>query len=172
MRVEFLCEYAACFDQPADLATAEALASFLVEGRFAACVNILQPCRSVYRWQGEVEAAQGRCRCSSRRRKPAIRRWRRRFVRGIPYETPEIIALPVVRAGRIIWPGWQMAFEGIIRRFHDSAFFALPIAVVVFLRQCPGIPVSVGGFPPCGTCTGWADGRSALRDRQRVLPVS
>ena len=29
----------------------------LVEERLAACINILGPCRSIYRWQGEVEEA-------------------------------------------------------------------------------------------------------------------
>jgi periplasmic divalent cation tolerance protein len=29
----------------------------LVEERHAACVNVLGPCRSVYRWQGEIEEA-------------------------------------------------------------------------------------------------------------------
>ena len=29
----------------------------LVEERLAACVNILQPCRSIYRWEGKVETA-------------------------------------------------------------------------------------------------------------------
>src|SRR2546430_13192341 len=35
-------------------AAAERLAGLLVEKRLAACVNILAPCRSVYRWQGAV----------------------------------------------------------------------------------------------------------------------
>jgi periplasmic divalent cation tolerance protein len=30
----------------------------VVEERLAACVNILAPCRSMYRWQGEIEEAQ------------------------------------------------------------------------------------------------------------------
>jgi periplasmic divalent cation tolerance protein len=29
----------------------------MVEERLAACVNILGPCNSIYRWQGEVEEA-------------------------------------------------------------------------------------------------------------------
>jgi periplasmic divalent cation tolerance protein len=34
------------------------IARALVEERFAACANILGPCRSLYRWQGAVEDAQ------------------------------------------------------------------------------------------------------------------
>ena len=30
----------------------------LVEERLAACVNVLGPCRSIYRWQGKVEEAE------------------------------------------------------------------------------------------------------------------
>ena len=30
----------------------------LVEERLAACVNILGPCRSIYRWEGKVEEAE------------------------------------------------------------------------------------------------------------------
>jgi periplasmic divalent cation tolerance protein len=29
----------------------------MVEERLAACVNILQPCRSIYRWEGAVQSA-------------------------------------------------------------------------------------------------------------------
>ena len=32
----------------------EAIAGYLVESRLAACVNITQPIRSVYRWEGKV----------------------------------------------------------------------------------------------------------------------
>jgi periplasmic divalent cation tolerance protein len=37
---------------------AEALARALVERRLAACVNIVGPIRSIYRWQGKVEDEQ------------------------------------------------------------------------------------------------------------------
>ena len=36
---------------------AERIGRQLVEERHAACVNILGACRSIYRWQGEIEEA-------------------------------------------------------------------------------------------------------------------
>ncbi|OZA26936.1 MAG: divalent-cation tolerance protein CutA [Hydrogenophilales bacterium 17-61-9] len=40
-----------------DVASAEKLARILIENRMAACVNVLAPCHSIYRWQGVVEKA-------------------------------------------------------------------------------------------------------------------
>ncbi len=36
---------------------AERIGRTVVEERLAACINILGPCRSIYRWQGAVETA-------------------------------------------------------------------------------------------------------------------
>lgn len=36
---------------------AERIGRQMVEERLAACVNILGPCRSIYRWHGAVESA-------------------------------------------------------------------------------------------------------------------
>jgi periplasmic divalent cation tolerance protein len=41
----------------ADLAEAQAIGRQVVEERLAACVNILQPCRSIYRWEGAIETS-------------------------------------------------------------------------------------------------------------------
>ncbi|KRG44313.1 hypothetical protein ARC78_05860 [Stenotrophomonas pictorum JCM 9942] len=41
-----------------DTVTAQSLARHLVEQRLAACVNLLPPMQSVYRWQGQIEQAQ------------------------------------------------------------------------------------------------------------------
>jgi periplasmic divalent cation tolerance protein len=37
---------------------AERIGRTVVEERLAACVNILAPCRSIYRWKGSVESAE------------------------------------------------------------------------------------------------------------------
>lgn len=42
----------------ADEEEALRIARTVVEEKLAACVNVLGPCRSVYRWQGKMEEAQ------------------------------------------------------------------------------------------------------------------
>ena len=42
----------------ANQAEAESIGRAVVEERLAACVNILAPCRSIYRWQGKLETAE------------------------------------------------------------------------------------------------------------------
>jgi periplasmic divalent cation tolerance protein len=41
----------------ADEAEALRIGRIAVEERLAACINILGPCRSIYRWQGRIEEA-------------------------------------------------------------------------------------------------------------------
>jgi periplasmic divalent cation tolerance protein len=41
----------------ADANEAEHIGRLVVEERLAACVNILGPVRSIYRWQGQIESA-------------------------------------------------------------------------------------------------------------------
>ena len=42
-----------------DRESAGRLAHLLIEKRLAACINILSPCRSVYRWDGKTAVAAG-----------------------------------------------------------------------------------------------------------------
>jgi periplasmic divalent cation tolerance protein len=42
----------------ADGGEAERIGRTLVEERLAACINILPPCRSIYRWDGVVQTAE------------------------------------------------------------------------------------------------------------------
>ena len=78
-----------------DRISAEALAAALVEDRLAACVNILQSCRSIYRWKGTVEKVDEVPMLikTTEERYPALEEAIRE---RHPYATPELIALPVV----------------------------------------------------------------------------
>ncbi len=79
-----------------DQASAETLAGAIVSERLAACVNILAPCRSVYRWQGAVEVATEVPLLikTSEARYTALAA---AIVARHPYAVPEIVALPVTR---------------------------------------------------------------------------
>ena len=75
-------------------AAAERLADLLVEKQLAACVNILAPCRSVYRWKGAVQHEEEHPMLikTTAERYQALQQAIRE---GHPYELPEIIAVPV-----------------------------------------------------------------------------
>jgi periplasmic divalent cation tolerance protein len=77
-----------------DRASADRLAQALVERRLAACVNILPPCRSVYRWKGMIESAEEVPVLV----KTALDRYAdlEAAIRSLhPYELPEIVAVPI-----------------------------------------------------------------------------
>ncbi|CAG4884334.1 Divalent-cation tolerance protein CutA [Georgfuchsia toluolica] len=77
-----------------DAASAQALAANLIESRVAACVNILAPCRSVYRWQGKIEIAEEvplLIKTTAERYAALERAIRTQH----PYELPEIVAVPL-----------------------------------------------------------------------------
>jgi len=79
-----------------DRSSAEKLAETLVGERVAACVNLLAPCRSIYRWKHAVQRDE--------EHPVLIKTTRERYsaleaaIRKIhPYELPEIVAVPVER---------------------------------------------------------------------------
>ncbi|TFG48728.1 MAG: divalent-cation tolerance protein CutA [Gemmatimonadales bacterium] len=79
-------------------------ADALVAERLAACVQVQGPIRSTFRWQGAVDhATEWYCQVkTSRERYPAVEQ----RIRALhPYETPEIIALPVI-AGNPAYLRW------------------------------------------------------------------
>lgn len=79
-----------------DRALAERIADDLIGQRLAACVNILAPCRSVYRWHGEVQHDEEHPMLikTSAERYAALEQALRA---AHPYELPEIIAVPIER---------------------------------------------------------------------------
>jgi len=66
----------------------------MVEAGLAACVNILSPCRSVYRWQGnmQVDAEIPLLIKTSADRFPDLQAWIRQ---QHPYELPELVAVNI-----------------------------------------------------------------------------
>ncbi len=71
------------------------LANQLVQERLAACVNILPGIRSIYRWKDQVESAQ-EALLLIKTTQPRFDALRDRIVALHPYDTPEIIAFPVI----------------------------------------------------------------------------
>jgi periplasmic divalent cation tolerance protein len=80
----------------ADARTALDLADRLVEGRLAACVQVVPGLRSTYRWQGETrhEDELQLVIKTTDARFDALAAWLREHH---PYDVPEIVAVPVVR---------------------------------------------------------------------------
>ncbi len=79
-----------------DRTVALQLARTLIERRLAACVSVLAPCTSVYRWEGKVEEADEVPLLI----KTTIDRYAEleQALRALhPYELPEIMAVPVQR---------------------------------------------------------------------------
>jgi periplasmic divalent cation tolerance protein len=77
-----------------DQASAARLGAVLIEQHAAACVNVLAPCASVYRWQGRVETA-AEVPVLIKTTRAAYPRLEKIIREHHPYELPEIIALPV-----------------------------------------------------------------------------
>ena len=72
----------------------EKIARSLVEERLAACVNVVAPITSVYRWRGAVERAEEVLLVVKTRRQNAARVAAR--IRALhSYDLPEAIVLPI-----------------------------------------------------------------------------
>jgi|SRR4051812_17765759 periplasmic divalent cation tolerance protein len=87
-----------------DRAVAERLADMLIEKKLAACVNILAPCRSVYRWKDAMQHDEEHpllIKTTSQRYAELEQALRAAH----PYELPEIIGVPIER-GLAAYLGW------------------------------------------------------------------
>ncbi len=74
---------------------AQKIARALVEERRAACVNIVAPVQSVYRWQGEVQTDQ-EALLIVKTQAQALEGLAKRVKQLHSYEVPEVIALPIL----------------------------------------------------------------------------
>jgi periplasmic divalent cation tolerance protein len=85
-------------------ADARRIAAYLVEQRLAACVSIVPGATSVYRWKGKIESSSEFMLVIKSRRDLVRKIWEA-FVTLHPYDTPELIALPIVD-GSPIYLDW------------------------------------------------------------------
>lgn len=78
----------------ADRAEAERIASALVERRVAACVQIVGPIRSYYRWKERLESSE-EWLCIAKTLSDRYKDAEHAIRELHSYETPEIIAVPI-----------------------------------------------------------------------------
>ena len=77
---------------------AEVLARTILEAQLGACVQIL-PIESLYRWQGAIESAR-EYRLEIKTLASLYPAMERLILRHHPYDTPEIIALPITEGSK------------------------------------------------------------------------
>ena len=83
---------------------AEKIAKKLVEKRLAACVQIIAPVASIYRWEEEIVTGE-EWLCLIKTSRKLFDRVERTILEIHPYEVPEILAMPVV-AGNSKYLDW------------------------------------------------------------------
>ncbi|MCL6449565.1 MAG: divalent-cation tolerance protein CutA [Armatimonadetes bacterium] len=92
-------EYIQVFTTTEKKEDAEKIARNLVEKRLAGCVQILGPVTSTYRWKGNLESAE-EWLCLIKSTKALYPQIEEAIKALHPYETPEIIAAPIVTGSR------------------------------------------------------------------------
>lgn len=78
---------------------AQRLARTLVEGRGAACVQVVGPIRSTYWWEGAVQVEEEHL-CLIKTDGAALDRLMDLIAEHHPYDVPEITATPIVKGSR------------------------------------------------------------------------
>jgi periplasmic divalent cation tolerance protein len=89
---------------------AQKIARYLVEQKLAACVQITGQIESTYRWKGKVENAQ-EWLCLIKTREDLFDKVETAIKKLHPYETPEIIAVPIVKVNKeyLNWLNYELS---------------------------------------------------------------
>lgn len=87
-----------------DPESARALARKLVEARLAACVNVMSPCQSIYRWQGQLHE-DGEIPVVIKTRADIYARLEAFVRENHPYALPELVAMNITHGlpGYLAW---------------------------------------------------------------------
>lgn len=78
---------------------ASRIALSLLKGGLAACVNIVNNVKSLYRWKGRIESGK-ECMMIIKTRKPLVDRVMLAIKKTHPYKVPEILEVPITRGNR------------------------------------------------------------------------
>ncbi|MBN1365398.1 MAG: divalent-cation tolerance protein CutA [Syntrophaceae bacterium] len=78
---------------------AQKIAQYLLERKLAACVQLSGPITSIYRWKGRVETAT-EWLCLIKTREDLFEEVEATIKNLHSYETPEIIAVPIVKGSK------------------------------------------------------------------------
>lgn len=92
-------EYIQVFTTTEKKEDAEKIAKALVEKRLAGCIQIVGPIVSTYWWKGNVETA-GEWLCFIKSKKNLYEELEKAIKETHPYETPEIIAMPITAGSK------------------------------------------------------------------------
>src|SRR5262245_44584884 len=82
----------------------EAIGRALVDERLAACVNVLPPMTSIYRWQGAV-TRESECQVVIKTTRDRLQQAARRVRQLHDYELPEWLVLPIDE-GSVEYVAW------------------------------------------------------------------
>ena len=90
---------------------AQRIAGELVERRLAACVQVVGPISSTYRWHGQIETTQ-EWQCWAKSRRDLYDQIEQAIRQLHPYEVPEILAVPILAGsaellGVVGWEKWK-----------------------------------------------------------------
>ena len=80
-------------------ADARHIADVLVRKGLAACVQVLGPITSTYRWQGKIETT-GEWLCIIKSTQELYEELEKRILKTHPYDVPEVLAVPVTAGSR------------------------------------------------------------------------
>ena len=92
-------EYIQVFATTEKKEDAKKIARLLVQKKLAGCVQMIGPISSTYWWKDKVETA-GEWLCLIKTRKSLFQELEKAIKKIHPYETPEIIAMPIVSGSK------------------------------------------------------------------------
>ena len=88
---------------------AERIARILLQRKLSACVQIIGPITSIYRWKGKLEKSK-EWLCILKTKSSLYKKVEDAIKHSHPYEIPEIIATPIIQGSKtyIEWMNKEM----------------------------------------------------------------